>query len=262
MKRITIAIVSCLLFLFTSAQNNAVSIIPQPVSLQMGTGAFVINKASAIEINTASDDVKRVAGFLSKKISNAIGFVVPVKQTSSSAKGNIHLSLVNDAGINKEGYKLMVTPTNVSISANSGAGLFYGMQTLIQLLPKEINSKSVVKNINWLIPSVTITDYPRFGWRGLMFDVTRHFFTKEEVKHFIDDMVQYKYNLLHLHLSDDQGWRLEIKSLPDLTKIGAWRPKREGKWANTKAPEPNEPKDYGGFYTYEDIKELVQYARD
>lgn len=262
MKRTTIAICLAAFFLTSSAQNNAISVIPQPVSLQTGNGVFVVKKITAIEINSSSEDVKRIAGSLAKKLSTATGFTIPVKHSFGNNSNSIRLSISNDASIKTEGYKLTSNPSGISIIASTGAGLFYGMQTLLQLLPKEINSKTAVKNISWTIPSVTITDYPRFGWRGLMFDVTRHFFTKEEVKRFIDDMVQYKYNLLHLHLSDDQGWRLEIKSLPNLTKIGAWRPKREGKWSNTKAPEPDEPKDYGGFYTHEDIKELVQYAKE
>jgi len=132
----------------------------------------------------------------------------------------------------------------------------------MQLLPTEIESKIVVSSTKWTVPCVTITDSPRFGWRALMVDVSRHFFTKDQIKTFIDNMVKYKYNLLHLHLTDDQGWRIEIKSLPNLTKVGAWRAKREGAWGNTKAPDPSEPKTYGGFYTQDDIKEIVQYAKD
>jgi hexosaminidase len=189
---------------------------------------------------------------------------MPVKlvTTASNVTGNISMTIVHDAKLGSEGYNLHVNPNTVSLSANKPAGLFYGMQTLIQLLPKEIESKMVVSNTAWVVPSVTITDSPRFGWRALMLDVVRHFFTKEEVETFIDNMVKYKYNLLHLHLTDDQGWRIEIKSLPNLTKVGAWRAKREGAWGNTKAPDPSEPKTYGGFYTQDDIKEIVQYAED
>ena len=262
MKYFAIAVLLCGFLLFASAQNNTISIIPQPVSLQNGVSSFTLKSNTAIQLNTTNEDAKRVAGFLSKKLSTATGFGIPVKQGSAASAGNIQLSLIKEATLNKEGYKLNVTSTGISISANSGAGLFYGMQTLLQLLPKEINSNTVVKNMKWNVPAVTVTDYPRFEWRGLMFDVARHFFTKQEVKRFIDDMVKYKYNVLHLHLTDDQGWRLEIKSLPKLTEVGAWRPKREGKWGNTKAPDPSEPKTYGGFYTHEDVRELVQYAKD
>jgi hexosaminidase len=120
----------------------------------------------------------------------------------------------------------------------------------------------MAKNSTWSIPAVEITDYPRFGWRGLMLDVSRHFFGVKEVKEFIDDMAAYKYNLLHMHLTDDQGWRIEIKSLPKLTSVGAWRVDKTGTFGTFSKPEPNEPKTYGGFFTQDDIKEIVQYAKD
>jgi hexosaminidase len=150
----------------------------------------------------------------------------------------------------------------VVLTADSAAGLFYGTQTLLQLFPGEIESNKEVKGINWQIPEVKIKDQPRFGWRGTMLDVSRHFFTKEQVKDFIDNIVKYKFNVFHWHLTDDQGWRVEIKSLPKLTEVGAWRPERLGKWGNTPKPSPSEPKTYGGFYTQEDIREVIQYAKD
>jgi hexosaminidase len=135
------------------------------------------------------------------------------------------------------------------------------VQTLLQLFPKEIESASVATGVQWTAPAVEITDYPRFGWRGLMFDVSRHFFTKEDLKSYINQMVRYKYNLLHLHLTDDEGWRIEIKGLPRLTSVGAWNVKKEGYFGTFSPPGPDEPRTYGGFYTQEDIKELVQYAK-
>jgi hexosaminidase len=140
--------------------------------------------------------------------------------------------------------------------------LFYGVQTLMQLLPKQIESLDAVTGVTWTVPFVQITDYPRFAWRGLMFDVSRHFFTKAEVKHFIDDMVRYKFNLLHLHLTDDEGWRVEIKSLPRLTTVGAYNVKKVGDFGSFTPPTPDEPRNYGGFYTQDDIRELVAYAKD
>src|SRR5699024_9968523 len=122
--------------------------------------------------------------------------------------------------------------------------------------------KAASETIQWEVPFVKITDYPRVEWRGLMFDVVRHFFTKEEVKQFIDDMVKYKFNILHLHLADDQGWRIEIDGYPKLTEEAAWRVNRMGYFGTFSAPDKDEPRDYGGFYTKEDIKEIVQYAKD
>ena len=155
-----------------------------------------------------------------------------------------------------------MTSSNVIIKANQPAGLFYGVQTLLQLLPKEIESKTLVKDVHWMIPSVEIIDYPKLGWRGLMFDVARHFFTKEEVKQYIMAMARYKYNVLHLHLTDDEGWRIEIKGFPKLTEVGAWNVKRVGEFGDFIPPKADEARDYGGFYTQEDIRELVQFAKD
>ena len=266
MREITIAALLMLLSLQVLSQGNesTASLIPLPASMQTGQGNFILKKTAQIVLTIKNKDAERVAGFLSKKLSVATGFAMPVKQAGSSLKaaGNISIAIIPDTSLGNEGYKLVVNVNAVSLYANKPAGLFYGMQTLLQLLPKEIESKTVVSNTVWTIPVVTIKDAPRFVWRGMLFDVSRHFFTKDEVKTFIDNMVQYKYNLLHLHLTDDQGWRIEIKSLPDLTRIGAWRAPREGAWANTKAPDPSEPKTYGGFYTQDDMREIIQYAKD
>ncbi|MEJ7683101.1 MAG: glycoside hydrolase family 20 zincin-like fold domain-containing protein [Segetibacter sp.] len=220
------------------------SLIPIPASMQRGQGNFILKKTATIVLSSEQADVARVADFLSKKLSAATGFAIPVKSSNaaSNAPGIIKLAIINNTKLGKEGYNLNVTPGAVSISADKPEGLFYGMQTLLQLFPKEIESKTVVSKTSWTVPAVSITDSPGFGWRGMLFDVSRHFFTNQQVKDFIDNIVQYKYNLLHLHLTDDQGWRIEIKSLPNLTKVGAWRPKREGAWGNTKAPDPSEPK--------------------
>ena len=116
--------------------------------------------------------------------------------------------------------------------------------------------------MTWSIPAVKITDYPRFGWRGIMLDVSRNFFTKEEVKHYIDQIAEFKYNTFHWHLTDDNGWRIEIKSLPKLTEVGAWRVPRYGQWGERAEPKPGEAATAGGFYTQADIKEIIQYAQD
>jgi hexosaminidase len=185
-----------------------------------------------------------------------------VSQTAAGAAIQLVQNKTADKTLGSEGYRLSVKPSGVTITANAPAGLFYGVQTLLQLFPKEIESTTAVSGVAWQVPGVEVTDYPRFGWRGLMFDVSRHFFTKDEVKRYIDDMVRYKFNLLHLHLTDDEGWRIEIKSLPNLTKVGAWNVKKVGYFGTFPNPGPNEPRDYGGFYTQDDIRELVQYAKD
>ncbi len=246
---------------FCQDKTLAGRLIPLPVSIKEGNGNFILNNKTDIHVISADPAVSRVANYLAEKLKTT-GLSVSVIKTSTQAGNSIILSIINDASLGSEGYKLDVTSNSVKIGANKPAGIFYGMQTLIQLMPKEIEDKNVVKNITWQIPVCSIKDYPRFGWRGLMFDVSRHFFTKQEVKKYIDEMVKYKYNLLHLHLTDDEGWRIEIKGLPRLTEVGAWNVKRVGYFGTFAPPEPDEPRTYGGFYTQDDIKEIVQYAKD
>lgn len=247
---------------FSQKNNVADLLIPQPVSVTSGTGTFVVNNKTGIHVSSNDASAKRVASFLSSKLAATTGYAMPVVNSKSAVSNSINLSLVNKTSLGSEGYDLKVTASGVSISANKPAGLFYGMQTLFQLLPKEIEGKEIAKNVKWSVPVCSISDVPRFGWRGLMFDVSRHFFTKDEVKQFIDEMVKYKYNLLHMHLTDDEGWRIEIKGLPKLTEVGAWNVKKVGYFGTFTAPTADEPRNYGGFYTQDDIKELVKYAQD
>lgn len=245
------------------AQNASLNIIPQPVEIQQLAGNFTLSKASTIGYNRA--EAKPVADMLARHLSTPTGFALSAKEGKAAA---IYLSLnakSNDR-IGKEGYTLEVGTKSVTIAANQPAGLFYGMQTLLQLFPKEIESpKATTPPLGgggWAVPAVLITDYPRFGWRGLMLDVSRHFFSKEDVKKYIDEMVRYKYNTFHWHLTDDNGWRIEIKSLPKLTEVGAWRVERAGHFGDRAAVQPGEKATYGGFYTHEDIREIVKYAAE
>lgn len=246
---------------FSFGQNKTIAIIPEPVTLSAVQGEYTLKGPLTIGI---SDNIQaaEVAGYLLNTIATPTGYLTTIQKNSSNANIKLILLSPEEKVLGNEGYKLSVTPSSITISANKAAGLFYGVQSLLQLLPKEIASKTVVAGKVWSVPCVEITDFPRFGWRGLMFDVVRHFFTKEEVKDFIDDMAKYKFNLLHLHLTDDQGWRIEIKSLPKLTSVGAWNVKKIGTFGTFSKPEDNEPRDYGGFYTQEDIREIIQYARD
>lgn len=243
------------------SQEDTPSLIPIPVSMESGNGSFELTAETGIIVPAGNVELVKIADHFSNMIQSATGFNLRKKNTGD--KGII-LSLLekNDSQIGTEGYHLNVTPENVTIQANKPAGLFYGLQTLMQLLPKGIENETVVKDTEWLIPAVKITDYPRFGWRGLMLDVSRHFFPKEVVKEFIDDMARYKFNRFHWHLSDDQGWRLEIKSLPKLTEVGAWRVERHGQWWKREPPTAEEKATYGGFYTQEEVKEIIQYAKD
>lgn len=242
--------------------NTEIAIIPEPVTLIKQTGHFVLPTNIIIQSSKFADLTQTIA-FLKERLSTPTGhFVSVIHNASPMATFKLVLNEKEDATIGAEGYQLSVNTKQVVITANKPAGLFYGVQTLLQLFPAEIESKEEVKQVKWTIPCVEIIDYPRLSWRGLMFDVARHFFTKQEVKQYIDAMVRYKYNILHLHLTDDEGWRIEIKGLPKLTEVGAWNVKRVGTFGDFIPPKPDEPRNYGGFYTQEDIKELVAYAKE
>jgi hexosaminidase len=251
-----ISVIAC-----SQNNNTGIAIIPEPVNIVQNTGVFSLPENIVIEAGT-QPEIKQTVLILQHRLSVPAGAHVTVSNSAPAAAIRLVLNETNNAQIGKEGYQLSVTPKQITIKANQPAGLFYGVQSLVQLFPKEIESDSIVRNVRWEAPCVEITDYPRFGWRGLMFDVSRHFFTKDDVKKYIDDMVRYKFNLLHMHLTDDEGWRIEIKGLPRLTEVGAWNVKKVGYFGTFSPPKPDEPRNYGGFYTQEDIKELVQYAKD
>lgn len=242
-------------------KNEIISIIPQPVSVTQGKGSFTL-PYNIVIITPKNEEVKRTAQHLSKQI-RTVTNQVNIKEGTTVSPKSIFLSLSANKNIPKDGYQLKITTSGVTLTANEPSGIFYGVQTLLQLFSKEIAGNEIHKKPNeWVLPIVSIEDHPRFGWRGLMLDVSRHFFTVAEVKDYIDQMVKYKFNLLHLHLTDDQGWRIQIKTLPKLTEVGAWRVERTGTFGTLSKPNPGEPATYGGFYTHEDIKEIVKYAGD
>ena len=248
-------------FTFCQDGKKEIALIPEPVTLVRNSGEFMLPQNIVISA-APHPQLKQVIAFLTGKLSTAIGYKATVTNDASSAAIRLMLNTTPDNALGDEGYHLSVTVNGVEIKANQPAGLFYGAQTLVQLFPKEIESNSQAKNVEWKAPCVEITDYPRFKWRGLMFDVSRHFFDKKDVEEYIDEMARYKFNVFHWHLTDDQGWRIEIKSLPNLTKKGAWNVKKVGYFGTFSAPTPDEPRDFGGFYTQDDIKEIVQYAKE
>ena len=244
----------------TFAQSPLTALIPQPQSMQAGVGQFTITAKTQLTILTPINEVRQM-----------VQTSLPGLRINDLAKpvNNITVRLAPVANMGREGYELIISPTGIRLTAPEAAGLFYGLQTLRQLLPAErerpgfrFTGTSVATSKNGVIPAVTIRDQPRFGWRGMMLDVSRSFFTKEYVKRFIDLMARYKYNVFHWHLTDDQGWRVEIKTLPRLTQVGAWRAPRTGRWWDRANPVPGEVQNYGGFYTQNDIREVVQYAAE
>lgn len=251
----------CLSLAIVTLYAQKISIIPEPVSLQAGAGAFVLSGGSDISVPQSQPEVSKIATYLATRVKASTGYDLKV---GSSSRGAIQLELFvrQDARLGQEGYLLESNSSSVIIRANTPAGLFYGVQTLIQLLPKEIESNKVVEGVSWKVPAVTIVDYPRFAWRGLMLDVSRHFFTKEYVKNYIDQMARFKFNRFHWHLTDDNGWRIEIKSYPKLTEVGSLRVPRVGSFGSNEPPKDGEAATDGGFYTQEEIKDIVQYAKD
>jgi hexosaminidase len=239
-------------------RENPLPLIPQPVEVKESSGFCELTKDLVIGFDTP--DGRPIAEMLARKIHGPTGFVVTVQEGKT---GDIQLRGNQRAQvqIGNEGYTLDVSVKGVVITANQPAGLFYGSQTLLQLLPGEIESTLPVKT-RWLIPAISIVDYPRFTWRGILLDVSRHFFSKEEVKMYIDRMAKFKYNTFHWHLTDDEGWRIEIKAFPKLTGVGAWRVPRAGHFGDRAAPRPGEAATDGGFYTQDDIKEVIAYARE
>ena len=246
-----------LFFLIVFNLQAQQSIIPNPVSYVSQQGRFVLNSKTKVYLPNTNPEVTKIANlhfstYFEKGLS-----VSKEKPLNDSNYINIELNKIIDETLGKEGYTLEVNEKEIVLKANTLSGLFYGLQTLDQLQPLN----ELLKD-NVTIPACKIKDYPRFGWRGLMLDVSRHFFTKNEVKEYIDWMSKYKFNVLQLHLTDDNGWRIEIKGLPKLTEIGAWRVERFGAFGEREAPKEKEKTPYGGFYTQEDIKEIVRFATE
>ena len=237
-----------------------INIIPKPFSLQLNNGSFEFNKKTKIIIS--QDSQKKAVASLVQKFSSAAAWQLEIIDASNSPESNI-VELVVNASLPKDAYSLVITFDKVKIEAGEFGGFLYGIQSLLQLLPVEIESKTLQKNAEWIVPNVEIRDQPRFQWRGLMLDISRHFFGKEYIKQVIDGLAMHKMNVLHLHLVDDQGWRIEIKKYPKLTEIGAWRVDQEdAHWNNRKLNTEGKKGTYGGFLSQDDLKEIVAYAKD
>ncbi len=236
------------------------TLIPRPVKLTPADGAFTLTADTPI---VAHGPALTLGHTLAQAIAPATGYWLPVTPSSSGTKA-IALELAPHlAHLGAEGYLLNVTPEAVMLRAPQPAGLFYGVQSLLQLLPPEILREAKVENAVWTIPCVQIKDYPAFGWRGAMLDVGRHFMPKAFVKKFIDLLALHKLNTFHWHLTEDQGWRIEIKQYPRLTEVGAWR--RETVIGKPDEANPQndrfDGKPHGGFYTQDDVREIVAYAQ-
>ena len=250
MKKIPL-IILCLCIAWCSLAQNAYNIIPLPKSLKPAEGNFTIKKGISVYIN--SDEFSPSANLLALQIKNASGQTVPVKIAKSASSGIVFSK--NDA-LGDEEYRLQVTSKKVEIQAKTGKGAFYGLQTLLQLMPAPIYGNEL-STVALTVPNCLIEDAPRFSYRGLMLDVGRYFFSVDAVKRYIDLMAIYKLNTFHWHLTEDQGWRIEIKKYPLLTSISSVR--KESMLAHY-PDQKYDGKPHGGFYTQEQIKEVVAYA--
>lgn len=252
MKRILIFLV-IVLPLFLTAQQK-INIIPQPVSLIQNDGDFIIDNNTSLQYSPTDKNLQDAAHFFASFIKNISG----IELSSNSHKNKfIEFRLSKTAEIGDEGYLLNVTPSSVVITANTRAGIIYGMQSVFQTLPA-IRTNAVLQ-----VPCMEVKDYPRFKWRGMHLDVCRHFFSPDFVKEYIDLLASYKMNVFHWHLTDDQGWRIEIKKYPKLTSVGAWRVDENDKvWGDRPQAKEGEPETYGGYYTQQQIKDIIQYAKE
>ena len=241
--------------------ENDICIIPKPQSMTLNNGNFQFTKETVFVSNQS---LAPAAEIFAKQFEKASGIKLPIKNETVQTN---YIALSINNSLPKEGYNLVVQPDKISIAAADYNGAIYALETLRQLLPKEFESSTPV-NANWVIPTITINDKPEYPWRGLMLDVSRHFFSKEYILKTLDRMAMLKLNTFHFHLVDNEGWRIEIKKYPKLTEVGAWRVDQEDKLWDERTSNPADafanpasaPKKYGGFYTQEDIKEIVAYA--
>ena len=242
-------------------QNPEPVIIPAPVELSMKQGNFILNENTTV-VFPDKEEVHQITEYFTNWIEKPTGFKLK-EGTPNDDNNAIIFRLVQDDRLGEEGYLLDVSQEKVVVSANWSAGLFYGIQTIFQLLPPQVYSPEKIEGIAWTMPAVSIFDKPCFQWRGMHLDVSRHFFHKEFIKTYIDLIATHKMNVFHWHLTDDNGWRIEIKKYPKLTSVSAWRVDREDQpWREVTPPEPGEKATYGGFYTQDDIREIVKYAAE
>ncbi len=252
------------IFVFFSCKPNKtftdseLALIPQPAKMVLGESSFKFKKSTRLVVESV--DQKLIAVQFAELFEKASGWKLDIVVGGDEGSNQVYFR--TEQMMEPEAYSLEVSKKRIEIKAAKPAGFFYAVQTLRQLLPAEVEDSQKQEKVDWLVPVISISDHPQFKWRGYMLDVSRHFFTKDEVLRMIDHLAIHKINTFHLHLVDDQGWRIEIKKYPKLTEVGAWRVDREDQHWNSRAKqEPGEKATYGGFYTQDDIKEMVAYAQ-
>ena len=248
------ALVSC----SAPAEREAVSVIPQPQHMRIDEGSFAITRSVPLYLDELTPEMERIAAFLNERLATAAGFTLKVEEADLRNTAKPGIWFLN-SGLPSEHYYLQVLPGRILIEYGDGAGAFYGLQTLLQLLPTEIFADHRVRGVRWEVPCCDIEDGPRFAYRGMHLDCCLHFFEMDFLKRYIDIMALHKVNRFHWHLTEDQGWRLEIKKYPLLTEKGQWRKEtvigslKSGIYDGT---------PHGGFYSQDEVRELVQYAAE
>lgn len=246
-------------------ENKDIKLIPEPVSINRGAGQYLLPGQIQVYYDTKDhiEGMRYVKAAFAERMKK-IDPAASIKE-SDRQKANIRFLLLassdTSTSLGAEGYQLAVDKNGITITANKPAGLYYGIQTLVQLMPVSVSASGNTAGDGLPVPCVTIKDYPRFAWRGLMLDVARHFFTKQEVMDYIKEMSRYKYNIFHWHLTDDEGWRIQINAYPKLTSVGAWKVKKIGYFGTFSPVTPEDKYDYGGFYTQDDIREVIEFAK-
>lgn len=247
----------CLLPLSGCRSYETAEIVPAPNSIERGNGCFEITEDTRISVE--NDAQAQVAAMFADLFGTSAGFTPEI--VTGGEKGGIEL--VSDMSLAEEGYRLSVSEDGIRIHASSDAGFFYALQTVRLALPASIDAPEKTSGTRWTVQTMEVEDSPRFSYRGVMLDVARYFMPKDDVLKILDCMSMLKLNKLHLHLTDDNGWRIEIKKYPKLTEVGAWRVDREDlPFPDRRNPSPEEPTPIGGFYTQDDIREIIAYAAD
>lgn len=247
-----------LIFAISPLLSAQVAIIPKPAKITILEGKFTLHKYTTLFFDQTNPELKRVIDLFRIFLKGPLGAEINYSPKKPES-GYIELTL-DSTVLNKDGYVLRVTPAKIEIKARSAAGAFYAFQTLRQMLPAEIENQTAVQK-SWEIPAVEIEDSPRFEYRGFMLDVARHFQPVEVLKRYVDLLSFYKINNLHLHLTDDQGWRIEIKKYPKLQQISAWRKESMVGHSEDK-PRKYDGIRHGGYYSQEQLQDLVSYAQE
>ena len=262
MKTLNITCIIILLFSIipklTSGLERSCSIIPAPASMICHEGSFIISGQTKIIVSPMNDETRLSSDLLALLVKNPTGQVLDVKEGKKGVNGSVFMTL--DPSIkNDEGYNLAITSNGITIRAKTAVGIFYAVQTIRQLLPETVERPAVVPGLKLSLPVCEIADEPRFAYRGMHLDVGRHLFPVASIKRYIDMLALHKMNTFHWHLTEDQGWRIEIKKYPKLTEIGAYR-KETVLGQQKKTNNTFDGKPYGGFYTQNEVREIVKYA--